>query len=83
MRDSSIAVSLQVAMETLERFDRVVFGDPNVNVTRLKAHIFMANLEHRFSDSMKGKVTAFYGDYDKLYQNFYAASYSEANSQVL
>ena len=66
--------------DPVERFDRVVFGDPNVNVTRLKAHIFMANLEHRFSDSMKGKVTAFYGDYDKLYQNFYAASYSEANS---
>ena len=65
--------------DPVERFDRVVFGDPNVNVTRLKAHIFMANLEHRFSDSMKGKVTAFYGDYDKLYQNFYAASYSEAN----
>ena len=66
--------------DPVERFDRVVFGDPSVNVTRLKAHIFMANLEHRFSDSMKGKVTAFYGDYDKLYQNFYAASYSEANS---
>ncbi len=66
--------------DPVERFDRVVFGDPNVNVTRLKAHIFMANLEHRFSDSMKGKVTVFYGDYDKLYQNFYAASYSEANS---
>ena len=66
--------------DPVERFDRVVFGDPNVNVTRLKAHIFMANLEHRFSDSMKGKVTALYGDYDKLYQNFYAASYSEANS---
>ena len=66
--------------DPVERFDRVVFGDPNVNVTRLKAHIFMANLEHRFSDSMKGKVTAFYGDYDKLYQNFYAASYSEAYS---
>jgi catecholate siderophore receptor len=66
--------------DPVERFDRVVFGDPDVNVTRLKAHIFMANLEHRFSDSMKGKVTAFYGDYDKLYQNFYAASYKEANS---
>ena len=65
--------------DPVERLDRVVFGDPNVNVTRLKAHIFMANLEHRFSDSMKGKVTALYGDYDKLYQNFYAASYSEAN----
>ena len=69
--------------DPVERFDRVVFGDPNVNVTRLKAHIFMANLEHRFSDSMKGKVTAFYGDYDKLYQNFYAASYSEANSPAV
>ena len=66
--------------DPVERFDRVVFGDPSVNVTRLKAHIFMANLEHRFSDSMKGKVTALYGDYDKLYQNFYAASYDEANS---
>ena len=66
--------------DPVEQFDRVVFGDPNVNVTRLKAHIFMANLEHRFSDSMKGKVTVLYGDYDKLYQNFYAASYSEANS---
>ena len=66
--------------DPVERFDRVVFGDPSVNVTRLKAHIFIANLEHRFSDSMKGKVTALYGDYDKLYQNFYAASYGEANS---
>ena len=66
--------------DPVERFDRVVFGDPNVNVTELEAHIFMAHLEHRFSDSMKGKVTAFYGDYDKLYQNFYAASYSESDS---
>ena len=66
--------------DPVERFDRVVFGDPDVYVYSLKAHIFMANLEHRFSDSMKGKVTALYGDYDKLYQNFYAASYSEANS---
>ena len=66
--------------DPVERFDRVVFGDPNVNVTELEAHIFMAHLEHRFSDSMKGKVTAFYGDYDKLYQNFYAASYSESDA---
>ena len=25
-------------------------------------------------------MTAFYGDYDKFYQNFYAASYEESNS---
>jgi catecholate siderophore receptor len=66
--------------EPVERFDRVVFGDPDVNLTSLEAHIFIANLQHRFSDSMKGQFTAFYGDYDKLYQNFYAASYSESNS---
>ena len=62
------------------RFDRVVFGDPDINLTNLEAHIFIANLQHRFSESMKSQVTAFYGDYDKLYQNFYAASYSEADS---
>lgn len=66
--------------EPVERFDRVVFGDPDVNLTSLEAHIFIANLQHRFSDSMKGQFTAFYGDYDKLYQNFYAASYSESNA---
>jgi catecholate siderophore receptor len=64
----------------VERLDQVVFGDPDVNQTTLEAHIFIAALEHRFSDSMKGKVTAFYGDYDKLYQNFYAASYNEAET---
>ena len=64
----------------VQRFDRVVFGDPDVNVTELEAHIFLASLQHRFSDTAKAKVTAFYGDYDKFYQNFYAASYEETNS---
>ena len=41
----------------VERLDQVVFGDPDVNQTTLEAHIFIAALEHRFSDSMKGKVT--------------------------
>ena len=64
----------------VQRFDRVVFGDPDVNVTELEAHIFLASLQHRFSDTAKATVTAFYGDYDKFYQNFYAASYDEASS---
>ena len=64
----------------VQRFDHVVFGDPDVNVTELEAHIFIASLQHRFSDTAKAKVTAFYGDYDKFYQNFYAASYEESNS---
>lgn len=67
----------------VKRLDQVVFGDPDVNRTQLEAHIFIANVETRFSDSLKGKVTAFYGDYDKVYQNFYAASYNEAVSPDL
>ena len=67
--------------DPVERFDRVVFGDPDVNLTSLEAHIFIANLQHRFSDSMKGQITAFYGDYDKLYQNFYAAKYDQTASR--
>ena len=27
---------------------------------------------------MKGVVSAFYGDYDKLYQNFYVSGYNQA-----
>lgn len=69
--------------DPVKRLDQVVFGDPDVNRTQLEAHIFIANVEHRFSDTMKGKVTAFYGDYDKVYQNFYAASYNEAASPDL
>jgi len=67
----------------VQRFDRVVFGDPDVNVTELEAHIFIASLQHRFSDTAKARMTAFYGDYDKFYQNFYAASYSEADSPTV
>ena len=35
-------------------------------------------MQHRFSDDIKGNFSAFYGDYDKLYQNFYASGYDQA-----
>lgn len=62
----------------VQALDDVVFGDADLNVTKLKAHLFRAALQHEFNDSLKANVSAFYGDYDKLYQNFYASSYSEA-----
>lgn len=61
-------------------FEDTVFGDPKLNTTELKAHLFKAMFQHRFSDSMKGNASVFYGDYDKMYQNFYAAKYDEATS---
>ena len=61
-----------------------VFGDPLLNTTELEANLFKAMVQHRFSDAMKGNFSIFYGDYDKMYQNFYAAKYdqSETSNEV-
>lgn len=61
-------------------FQDIIFGDPNLNTATLQANLFRGLLQHRFSDSVKGNLNAFYGDYDKMYQNFYASSYSEATT---
>ncbi|WP_395374163.1 TonB-dependent receptor [Marinicella sp. W31] len=64
----------------VESFEDIVFADPNLNTTQLEAHLFRAALQHEFSANLKGNVSAFYGDYDKLYQNFYASGYDQANT---
>ncbi len=58
----------------------VVFGDPELNFTELEAHLLRANLQHAFSDNFKANFSAFYGDYDKVYSNFYASGYDQANT---
>ena len=62
----------------VEAFEDIVFGDPQLNTTTLEAHLLKAMMQHRFSDDIKGNFSAFYGDYDKLYQNFYASGYDQA-----
>ena len=62
----------------VENFKDTVFGDPQLNTSELKAHLMKAMVQHRFSDAMKGNISLFYGDYDKSYQNFYAAAYDQA-----
>jgi len=62
----------------VEAFQDIVFGDPEENFTTLEAHLLRANVSHQFSDHWKGNFTAFYGDYDKVYSNFYASSYNQA-----
>lgn len=64
----------------VDALDDIVFGDPDINKTELEAHLFRASLQHEFSDTFKGNLSAFYGDYDKLYQNFYASSYNQAST---
>ncbi len=62
----------------VEDFRDIVFGDPDLNLTGLRAHLFRATLQHEFSENLKGNFSAFLGDYDKLYQNFYASSYKQS-----
>ncbi|WP_300376564.1 TonB-dependent siderophore receptor [Henriciella sp.] len=64
----------------VEAFENIVFGDPDLNETKLEAHLLRARLEHEFTENLKGNFSAFYGDYDKSYQNFYASSYDEAST---
>ncbi len=62
-----------------EALKNIVFGTPDINITRLKAHIARGILSHHFSDTMKGNITIQYGDYDKRYRNLYAADYDGTN----
>lgn len=64
----------------VEALEDVVFGDPEINTTELDAHLWRASLQHSFSETFKFNASAFLGDYDKLYQNFYASGYDEENT---
>lgn len=62
----------------VDALNDIVFGDQDLNKSEFEAHSIRALLQHQFSDTLKGIFTASYTNYDKLYQNFYASSYSEA-----
>ena len=64
----------------VEAFKDIVFADAVLNTSALTAHIFRANLQTQFTDTIKGNFNVFYGNYDKFYRNFYAANYDAATS---
>ena len=59
----------------VEALQDIVFADPENNYHTLDANVFRATLQHDFSEEMKGNFSAFYGEYDKVYANFYASDY--------
>ncbi|MCH6256957.1 TonB-dependent siderophore receptor [Puniceicoccaceae bacterium K14] len=61
----------------VEAFEDILFADPELNTTELEAHLLRAAVQQSFSDTLKGNLSVFYGDYDKLYQNLYASSYNQ------
>jgi len=60
----------------VESLKDITFGDPEFNTSELEAHVFRAALQHRFSDELKGNLTASYGTYDKYYGNYYANGFT-------
>ena len=56
-------------------FRDIVFGDPEVNSNELTANLWRASIQRDFSETLKINASLFHGDYDKLYQNFYASHY--------
>ncbi len=64
----------------VEAFEDITFGDPEENYTELEAHLFRANLQQDFGENFKGVFSAFYGDYDKVYANFYPSDYDQAET---
>ena len=66
----------------IDALDDTFFGDSDLNRSEFEASVFRALLQHKFSDTLKGNFTASYGDYDKVYQNFYASGYTEGTETV-
>ena len=65
-----------------EQLEDITFTDPDRSFTTLEANVFRAALEHRFSDTLKGNFSAFYGDYDKVYANFFPVSFDPTENLV-
>jgi len=55
----------------LEGFRDTFFGSPDSNFTTLEANILRARLDHDFSETLRGNLSAQYADYDKIYQNLF------------
>ena len=60
----------------------ITFGDPENNFTTLQAHLLRATVQHKFSETLKGNFSVFYGDYDKVYTNFLANAYDPTTNIV-
>ncbi|MGB2402157.1 MAG: TonB-dependent receptor [Akkermansiaceae bacterium] len=60
----------------------VVFGDRNDNYSTFEANIFSARLNHNLNSDWKLRASALYGEYDKVYQNFYASDYDQSLDEV-
>ena len=60
----------------------IVFGSATDNTTTLEANVLRGSVTRKFSDTRTSVVSLTYGDYEKMYQNLYAAGYSADDETV-
>ncbi len=60
----------------------ITFSDSELATTTFEAHIFRAGLSHQFADNIKANLNIAYGDFDKLYLNFFPVSFDETTNIV-
>ena len=66
-----------------EASEKAFYGNPDLSPSEVTVNSLTAVLEHEFSDTLKLRTTVVYGDYDKFYQNIFAASaVNAANGSV-
>jgi catecholate siderophore receptor len=65
-----------------EQLVDITFSDPELGTTTFEGHTIRATVEHEFTETLKGNFNAFYGDYDKLYQNLFAVFFDEDTNVV-
>ncbi|MEP1231486.1 MAG: TonB-dependent siderophore receptor [Litorimonas sp.] len=65
-----------------EQLADITFSDSELSTTTFESHYLRAGLSHQFTDNIKGNFNVSYGDYDKLYLNFFPVSFDETANVV-
>jgi len=65
-----------------EQLVGITFSDSERASTTFEGHILRAGLSHQFADNIKANINGSYGDFDKLYQNFFPVSFDAATNIV-
>lgn len=68
--------------EPVKRFEKITFGDKDVNLTTFEATIFRATLSTEFSDTSKGNLSIISSEFEKIYKNYYASGYNAGDTVV-
>ena len=68
--------------EPVKRFEKITFGDKDVNLTTLEATIFRATLSTEFSDTSKGNLSIISSEFEKMYKNYYVSGYNAGDTVV-